>query len=106
MARRERLRDAAVQEPASRNTQLRVGCLSDLIVTEVVGAAPLLPNDAPLPELIQAAHQRLVRQVGRRAEDIEVELAADGRSQLGQLAAGRRKLRQPALDDLPDFGRP
>ncbi len=87
-----RLCDALMEQTPPRRALAVVGHLAQLVVGEVIGrrvASGDVAHDAPLPQLIQAVHQRLLILIARVGQHRPRELAADRGRQAGQRARVR-----------------
>ena len=101
VAELERLRYSPVEHATSGLRDLVVCDLADAVVAEVVPVEPLLPDDAPPPELIETLHEIGLLEVGGRCEDVDVEIAPDRGGELDDALGRRRELTEPGLDDGP-----
>jgi hypothetical protein len=91
-------RDAKVMAPPARGAQRYVGHLADPVVREIVCVGTVLANDAPLPDLVQCAHQCFVGRAARMRENLGRELATDRRCHTHQITSGIGKLPQAGFD--------
>ena len=64
VAELEGLRDPPVEHATPGRRDMLVRDLADAVVAEVVPVEPVLPDDAPPPELIEAFHEVGLIEVG------------------------------------------
>src|SRR5690606_25384683 len=70
-------RCSPVEVASPRRGDLGVCDLTEAVVSEVVRAVPMLADHAPRPEVVEAAHERPLVDIGGLAEEREGEDAPD-----------------------------
>jgi hypothetical protein len=96
--RLDRPRHALVDLAPPCRSQAGIGDLANLVVAEVVGISPMLVHDPAPPQLVEAAHERIVIVVACARQDVEVKRPPDHRRDAGHLAREGRELRQARFD--------
>jgi len=82
-------RHAPVQQTAARRLKLCIGYLAQSIMAEIIATHALFAHDTPLPQFIQAAHDRRFILFAGRGQYVDAERATDGRRDPSQVARRR-----------------
>src|SRR5260370_21777297 len=74
-----------------------IGSYTQFVVAKVVGVPPLFTHDAPPPQFVQAAYQRILIATAGPGQDLEGEGASNHSSQPDQLAGLGESCANPAV---------
>ncbi len=99
--RLQRASSLKMQQPPPRRAHARIGHLAQLVVAKVVGICAMLAYDAPLPQLVELAHQGVLVAATGPGEQPETELAANRGCQSSQFPGCGRDLRQARFKHRP-----